>query len=93
MTALPVDVALAMAAAGIDVELDEDELIAVLHGAISDRSGYFDRPTIGDIGWTGELLSPERMTFEGQTEELALAWSLLYLMDARGEGGMLGFRH
>lgn len=35
-----------------------------------------------------ELLSPERMTFEERTEEVPLAWALIYLMGEMGEIGV-----
>lgn len=91
MTALPTDVALAVAAAGVDINLPGDGLIGALRSAIADRGGYFDGPVIGDVGFVVELLSPVRMTFEGRTEELALAWCLIYLMGERDEIGARGF--
>jgi hypothetical protein len=48
-----------------------------------DRRGYLDGPIVGDVGFTVELLHPQRLTFEGRTEELALAWCLLYPIDGR----------
>src|SRR4051794_1691446 len=86
------DVALAVAAAGVDPTLPGDCLIDALRRAIADSRGYFAGPLVGDIGFTVELLHPERMTFEGRTEELAPAWCLLYLMGERGEIGACGFR-
>lgn len=87
MTALPIDVAHAVAAAGVDPERDDDDLRNALLGAIADRRGYIGAITVEEIGWTVELLSPVRASFEGRTRELALAWVLIYLM---GEGGELG---
>jgi hypothetical protein len=92
MTALPIDLALAVAAAGVDINLADEQLEHALRGAIADRSGYLDGPLVGDAGFTVELLSPERMTFAGRTEELALAWCLIYLMGERGEIGTVSLR-
>jgi hypothetical protein len=75
MTALPKDVALAVARAGIDLELNEDALAEAMRSAIADRRGYVD-VEVAETGWRVELLAPARMAFEGRTRELALAWCL-----------------
>lgn len=89
LLSLPVDVVLAVAAAGIDLALDEDARTVALPSGIANRGAYFDGPALAEIGWRVELLVPVRMTFEGRTRELALAWCLIFLM---GEGGELGAR-
>jgi len=71
--------------AGIDANLPGDCLIDSLRSALADRSGSITGPVVGDDGSTVELLSPERVTFAGRTEELALAWCLVFLMGERGE--------
>jgi hypothetical protein len=37
------------------------------------------------------LLAPQRLVFEGRTEEGALAWCLVFLMRECGEIGVGGF--
>jgi len=90
MTALPGAVALAVAGAGVDPDLHGDGLLDALYRAIADRGGYVHGPVVGDTGFVVELLVPDRATFAGRTEELALAWALLFLMGERGEIGACG---
>lgn len=93
MSALPTDLALALACAGIPINAPDDELAAALRSAIADRRGYIAEPELGEIGWTVELLAPVRETFAGRTMEMALAWCLVYLMGESGEVGVGTFRH
>jgi hypothetical protein len=90
MTALPTDVALAVARAGIDFELDEESLSEALRRAIADRGGYFDGPELFDSGWRVEWLAPVRTVFNGRTRELALARCLIFPMGESGEIGVGG---
>lgn len=91
MTALPIDVALTLAVAGVDFNLPEAQLVAAIRTAIADRRGYHTEPELTDIGYRVELLSPERVGFEGRTSEMSLAWVLIYLMGEAGEIGIGGF--
>ena len=85
------EVALAVAAAGVDPSLPGDCLVDALRRAIGERRGYVGGLVVGDAGFIVELVYPERMTFAGRTEELALAWCLVYLMGERGELGARAF--
>jgi hypothetical protein len=91
MTMLPVDVALTVAGAGVDVELSGDHLVAALRRAIADRRGSLGDVVLGDVGWSVQLLSPARVTFHARTEELAYAWALIDLMGETGEIGVTDF--
>jgi len=91
--ALPVDVVLVLARAGVNPNLPGDCLIHALRCVIADRRGYIAGPVVVDAGFTVELLYPERVTFEARTEELALAWVLLFLMGERGEIGAPSLVH
>src|SRR5688500_3701559 len=93
MTALPVDVALTVVAAGVDPSLPGDCLVDALRRAIADRGGYLTGPVAGDGGFVVELLSPDRVAFAGRSEELALTWCLVYLMGERGELGACALRY
>jgi hypothetical protein len=75
VTALPTDVALAVASAGIDIELEGDTLADALRSAIADRGSHVD-VSMSDIG---------------RTRELALAWCLIFLVGEGGEIGTPGF--
>lgn len=92
MCALPIDVALTLAAAGVDFNLSEDELSVAIRSAIAGRGGYHTEPELTDIGYRVELLHPDRVAFEGRTPEMALAWCLFYLMSEHGEIGIRGFQ-
>lgn len=89
--ALPTDVALTIASAGVPLDAPGDELERAIRHAIADRRGYFDGPRATGIGFEVELLFPVQESFEGATPELALAWCLIYLMVELGELGIGGF--
>jgi hypothetical protein len=72
VTALPTDVAQAIAGASIDIDIEDDALADALRGTNEDRREYLGDVGINDIGWRVELLFPARMTFEGRTRDLAL---------------------
>lgn len=91
MTALPLDLALALASAGIAIDAPDDELEAALRSAIADRRGYLGDVVMTDLGYRAELLSPATMLFQGRTRPLALAWVLIYLMGETGEIGLSSF--
>ena len=46
---------------------------------------------LGDGGRSVALLFSARMTYEGRTEELVLAWCPIHLMGERGEVGATPF--
>src|SRR5215208_6681934 len=75
MTALPVDVALAVAGAGVDPDLHGDGLVDALRRTIADRGGSVHGPVVGDTGFGVELRAPHRAAFSGRTEERAQAES------------------
>lgn len=91
MSSLPTDFALTLAGAGIDIHLDEDDLERALSSAIADRRGYLGEISMTETGYSVELLTPHLMTFEGRTQERALAWCLIFLMGETGEIGIGGF--
>lgn len=86
---LPTDLRITLASAGISIA--EPDLAGAITRAIGERRGYFAGPDVGEAGFVVELLSPERVTFEGRTETLALAWCLIYLMGETGEIGIGAF--
>jgi hypothetical protein len=86
------DLALALAAAGVPIAAPDDERIAAIRRAIAERRGYIDGPTLTEIGYQVELLFPVRHVFEGRTETLALSWCLVFLMGEAGEVGVGSFR-
>lgn len=89
---LPADVAFAIAAAGVDVSLPEDELERAILEAVADRRGYVAPPIATDGYWTVELLSPIRETYSGRTRALALAWTLVAVLVETRELGIDAFR-
>ena len=91
MSSLPIDLALALAGVEIDINLDDDELESAVRSAIADRRGYLGEVQMIEYGWEVELLSPDRMTFEGRTRVMAHAWCLVFLMGDVGELGISGF--
>ena len=85
---LPVDVARALAADGVPIHAPDEERIAAIQRAITERRGYLGELTVGDVGFSVELLFPIRQTFEGRTETTALT----FLMGEAGELGVGAFR-
>jgi len=90
---LPNDLALTLASVGIDINLDEDDLIVAIKDAIAQRRGYCTEPELGEIRYSLELLYPERQVFQGRTPVIAWAWCLVYLMGAAGQIGVGAYIH
>lgn len=91
MSSLPIDLALTLAGAGVDITLDEDDLEHAIRSAIGDRRGYMGEVRLLEHGWEVELLSPVTETFTGRTRVTAHAWCLVFLMGETGELGINGF--
>ncbi|CAA9548107.1 MAG: hypothetical protein AVDCRST_MAG19-552 [uncultured Thermomicrobiales bacterium] len=85
-TAVPADLAAAIARAGVDPTAEPRPLQDALRSAIADRRGYLAWD-VDHAGWVVQLLSPDRERFHGRTLEEALAWCLVWLMvDELGVG-------
>ena len=85
--AVPVDLAAAIARAGVDPTLAPRPLQDALKGAIADRGGYVAWD-VDEVGWRVGLLRPDREEFRGPTLEAALAWCLVWLMAEELGGGL-----
>src|SRR5215204_2544845 len=89
---LPVDLAAAVARAGVDPTLPERALEDALRSAIADRRGYVDQWYVDDLNrWRVEVLSSDRETFGGRTLAVALAWCLVGMVGRTVEMGLEAF--
>jgi hypothetical protein len=74
-----VDLAGAIAQAGIVPTLEPRPLQDAIRASIATRRGYFDW-TVDHAGWVVTLYHPDQQEFSGRTLEEALAWCLVWLM-------------
>ena len=79
-TAVPADLAAAVARAGVDPTAESRALQDALKAAIADRRGYVVWD-VDEIGWRVDLLRPDRESFHGGSLEEAVAWCLVWLMN------------
>jgi hypothetical protein len=76
---LALDLAAAIAQAGVDPKLEGRALQDSLRGAIATRRGYCSWD-VDHASWVVTLHSPDEQDFYGKTLEDALAWCLVWLM-------------
>lgn len=87
---MPVDLAGAIARAGVDVTQPERQLEDAIRDAIAERRGYIDGWDFTRKGWCVKLLFPEREDFFGAHLAIALGWCLVWMMGTTGELGARG---
>ncbi len=83
------DLARVLAWAGIDPELEGEDLQEALHRAIALRR-YSCTWTKLHTGWVVTLQFPEQRRFFGETLEDALAWCLAWVMDREATCSSVG---
>jgi hypothetical protein len=88
---LPVDLAGAIAKAGVDVTLPERQLEDAIQRAIAERRGYIDGWDYSIKGWCVKLLYPDQEECYGTHLAIALGWCLVWMMGTTDEIGILGF--
>lgn len=88
---LPIDLAGAIARAGVDVTLPERQLEDAIGHAIGQRRGYIDGCDYSIKGWCVTLLYPDHEEFYGAHLAIALGWCLVWMMGRTGEIGILAY--